>query len=256
MKIKIHITAVVIVLSVLVVFQDRSFAQKAAPVVLADAGTFDTSSSDLETQLVSLDSITKIALKHSPYLKYDSAMLEAKEQDMMYVKRKWQNHLSGFVNYSRGNTGFLTTGSASDAQNNLFSGYRYGVNLTIPLSEFTTRKFSIRKTEAELNAAEYRKEQTEMELKSRVIADYNNLLMAQKILKIKGSGKENSLVLQQLAERQFREGTTTLEEYASVSDMAVRAEVDFELAKSNFKTLYLQFENLIGVRLTTLMKKK
>src|SRR5690606_38185970 len=102
----------------------------------------------------------------------------------------------------------------------------------------------------------FKAEQTELELKRQITQEYNNLIAAQKLLKIKSSGVENARVLHQMAEKQFREGTATLQDYAAVSDMAIKAEVDYELAKSGFRSAYYSFQNLVGVQLTSLMKRK
>jgi outer membrane protein TolC len=102
----------------------------------------------------------------------------------------------------------------------------------------------------------YQKQQTELEVKRQVVAEYNNVIAAQKVLRIKSESLENFRVLHQLAEKQFREGTIPLEDYAYSTDLVVKAETDYELAKSNFKTLYQQFEYLVGVKLTTLMRRR
>ena len=218
--------------------------------------SFDSSSPDLETQLVSLENIISVALKNSPYLKHDSAMVEATALDVKLEKRRWHDNLSGFANYSTGNQRFLVSSPSFERQNNLLNGYRFGVNLDLPLSDFTSRRPRIQQAKAELDAAVHKREQTELEVRRQITHEYNNLIAAQRILKIKSSARENARMLQQLAEKQFREGSTSLEDYANVSDMTVRAEADFELARSNFHSLYLQFEDLVGVQLTSLMKKK
>ncbi|MBX9852478.1 MAG: TolC family protein [Cytophagaceae bacterium] len=230
-------------------------AQKPDSNALAPAAGISDAGIDLENQLISLDSIIEIALKNSPYLKHDSVMIDAERYDIKLAKRRWHNNVTGFANYASGNQRLVLAGS-NNGQNNILNGYRYGVNVNIPLSDFTARKFQIKRTQAEYNASMYKKEETEMQLRRQVIEEYNRLIAAQKILKIKTSAKENLGVLQQLGEKQFREGSTSLEAYASVSDMAVKAEAEFELAKSNFRSTYLQFEDLVGVDLISLMKKR
>lgn len=233
-----------------------SHAQQPLSNATASSGTSGILFPDLETQLMSLDSIMEIAIANSPYLKYDSAMIDINKMDIKLAKREWQKNFSGFVNYSKGNQVFLIQNESMGHQTNLVNGYRYGLNLNIPLTDFTTRRIKIKQSQSEVEAQMYRKEQTELGLRRQVAQEYNNLIAAQKLLKIKSESLENFKVLKQLGERQFREGTISLEDYALVSDMAVKAEADYELSKSNFKTLYEQFENLIGVKLTTLIRRR
>ena len=130
------------------------------------------------------------------------------------------------------------------------------MNFTLPLSEITSRKIRINQEKEKLSASQYRKDQTEIELRRQVVMEYNNLIAAQRILKIKTVGKENALVRQQLANKQFHEGIITLEDYAIVSDITNNTEASYEMARSSFNTLYYQFEDLVGVSITSLMKNK
>jgi outer membrane protein TolC len=211
-------------------------------------------SPDLESELIPLDSIINIAIRHSPSLKIDSIMIGSNNADITLEKRRWQNNLTGFANYAAGNQRFFISGNSD--QGNLVNGYRYGINFTLPLSEFTTKKIRISQQKAKLNASKYRKDQTEIELRKQVIMEYNSLIATQRILKIKTVAKENAIVLQQIADKQFHEGTTSIQDYATVSDITNNAEASFEMARSNFNTLYRQFEELVGVQLTSLMKNK
>lgn len=251
---------VVLILGIGLIIHGMAMGQRpdtaAGKTFLLIAPFTDSASPDLEAQLIPLNEIIEVAIRHSPYLKYDSALIEASEKDVVLAKRSWQHNLSAFANYSSGNQQFLTTGGDKDIQNNLINGYRYGVNLNLPLSEFTTRKIRIQQERAEMHALVHKKGQTEMELRKQVIIHYNNLIAAQRILKIKTVGRENALVLQQMAEKQFREGTTSLQDYATVSEITNDAEASYELAKSTFNSLYRQFEDLLGVQLTSLMRKQ
>ena len=227
-------------------------------LVSEEASAFDVGFADLESQLISLDSIIDIAMKNSPYMKYDSSLADAQAVDIKLAKRTFHNNISGFFNYSTGNQRFNITGAGggNETQNNLLNGYRLGINVSIPLSEFTNRNLRIKRETAEYDAQKFKKEQTALELRTRITQEYTNLIAFQKLLKIKSSGVENARVLYQMAEKQFREGVVSLQDYASVSDMAIKSEVDYELAKASFRSSYYSFQNLVGVQLTSLMKRK
>jgi outer membrane protein TolC len=230
-----------------------STSQVEVPVITVN----DDPSIDLESQLPPLENLIEIAINNSPYLKYDSVLITSGEMDVTLAKRRWQNNVSGFANYAAGNQRFFINNvGSSDQQGNVINGYRYGVNVTLPLSEITTRRLRINKEKAQLQTLGFKKDQTEMELRRQVIVEYNNLIAAQRILKIRTSARENALVVQQMADKQFKEGTTSLEDYSNVSYLTVGAESDYELARSNFSALYKQFEELVGVDISNLIKKK
>lgn len=239
------------------VMADTLLAVESDSLKKQEAKVMEADFTDLENAFVSLDSIIAVAMDHSPYLKFDSAMVVAQGVDIKLSKRSFYNNVSGFFNYSTGNQRFLVAGNGgSESQNGFLNGYRLGVNLSIPLGEFTNRNLKIKRETAEYNAQKFRQDQTEVELKRQITQEYNNLVASQKVLKIKSAGLETARMLLQLGEKQFREGTISLQDYASVSDMAIRAEVDYELAKSGFRSSYYNFQDLVGVPLTSLMKKK
>lgn len=211
---------------------------------------------DLESQLIPLDSIMNIAIRNSPFIKGDSAAIQVGKYDVTLAKNNWMNDIAGFGNYATGNQKFGLQNALVDRQTNFLNGYRVGVNVSIPISEVTLRRTRVRQSKAEVSSLMFRREQTELGLRRQVAAEYNSLIASQKVLKIKSESLENFRVLYQLAEKQFREGTIPLEDYAYASDLTVNAETAYEIAKSEFNTHYQQFEYLIGVKLTSLMKRR
>lgn len=213
-------------------------------------------STDLEEKLPGLDTLIQVAMKHSPYVKYNQAVVENTEEQVVLARRFWHNNVSAFANYSGGNQRLLLGGGNGDGQNNLLNGYRYGVNVNIPLSTITTRRPRISAAEATYRAAKFDKEKTELELRTQIIKEYYDLLAAQNILKIKGMGKENSLLRHEIAEQKFTEGSLSLEDYTDVGESMIRAETEYEEAKRNFFTEFRQFEQLLGMSLKNLMRTR
>jgi len=216
---------------------------------------------NLEEQLIPLEDIIVIAIENSPYVKYDAAMIESRRNNVILAKRDWQKSIGGTGTYTWGNqkysylTNATTPGAATPLTTNLLNGYRYGFVANIPLTDITARGPKIKATQAELEAFRYKREQTILMLKRQVIEEYTNLIMGQKLLKIKNEGKENARVAYQMAEKQFKEASMQLSELTKANESSMNAEIAYQISVSEFKIMYLNFQELVGVKLSTLKRK-
>jgi outer membrane protein TolC len=214
---------------------------------------------DLEQELIPLDEIMVLAIEHSPYIKYDAAQIMISRTSLTLTRRDWLQTISATGMYSAGNQQIAygnLNNAQSGSQTSILNGYRYGVNVNIPLTEFGSRNARIKQGKAGLEAAQLRKEQTEFSLRRQVIQEFNNLVGAQKLLKIKTEGRENARLTYQMAEKQFREGGIQLSEMNHANDALVNAESSLQMAITEYKILFLSFEELIGVKLNTLKRTK
>ncbi len=211
---------------------------------------------DLENQLPSLDHIISIAIENSPYIKVEDASIKARHQEIHLARKDWQKDIQAFGNYATGDQKFGVAYGDFNRQTNFLNGYRVGVNVSIPLFDITARHNRIRFSKAELEMAQRNRERVEIELKRQIAAEYNNLLAAQTLLKIRSEGLQNAQLVYQMAEKQFKEGTISLEDYSSVSNNLFMAESNFEFARKDYNTVYKQFEYLIGVSIGSLIKQK
>src|SRR5690554_4174471 len=154
---------------------------------------------DLQLRMAPLDTLIEVALKNSPYLKFEETLINRGKNNIRLARRDFHSNLTGFYNYALGNQRFLIGGGGATEQvNNFLDGYRYGFNLSVPLTVFTTRNLKIKQSKAELEGARYRHEQVEMELRKQVIVEYNNLIVAQRVLRIQTTGRENTLLVFQM----------------------------------------------------------
>ncbi len=211
---------------------------------------------DLETQLPSLDNIILVAIETSPYIKVEDASIKARKQEIHLARKDWQKDIQAFGNYATGDQKFGVTYGDFNRQTNFLNGYRVGINVSVPLFDITARHNRIRFSKAELEMAERNRDRVIIELKRQIAAEYNNLLAAQTLLKIRSEGLQNAQLVYQMAEKQFKEGTISLEDYSSVSNNLFMAESNFEIARKDYNTVYKQFEYLIGVSIGSLIKQK
>lgn len=212
---------------------------------------------DLADDLPPLEELISLAVENSPLLMYNDNVIDQSNKEIKLEKRSWHDALSITGNYNQGDQVLLigsSQGSSSGGGNNLLNGYRVGVNLILPLSTFTTRKTRIQIAELQVDAARNQKAEMEKTLTNQVILEYYELIASYKVMQIKSRARESAVLQSRMAETNFSEGTISLEDYSNVDLNGANAEVDFELAKSEYLAKYRQFEQLIGVSLKDLKR--
>ncbi|EIM75828.1 outer membrane efflux protein [Nitritalea halalkaliphila LW7] len=137
---------------------------------------------DLALQLPPLDELLDMGEDFNPTIKREEALARAEEQRINVQKRLWTNHIRPFVILSQGNQGILVTGSADVFTNTVASGFLYGLNVSIPLYEFTTRGNRIKLATAEKEAALHMRDAMAIETRQEIAKAYYQLLAAQKTM--------------------------------------------------------------------------
>lgn len=213
----------------------------------------DLSLTDLSQQLPPLDTLKLIALENSPQVKFQEAVVRKNQAQIDFSKKLWQNNIVGSMNFSTGNQNLLLLDNTSDLQStSITNGYRAGVNVNIPLYEFSGRKSRIQLHREELSAARYKKEESELLLERQVEAEYYQLIAAQRILKIRADARESAAINEVMAEQQFQQGVIGIAELSRVKEITAKSQVEYEMAYATYFTRYHQFEALIGVSLQKL----
>ncbi len=215
--------------------------------------------SDLKEQLVPLDSIINIAIKNNPAVKAQEALVEAGIDQIRFGRREWQNGITGTFTQSLGNQAVIfNTNQEPEAiqSSSVQSGFRLGLNVSIPLFLLFGRTSRINVYEHELEVRKQTEEKIKMDISRQVVYEYNNMLSTHRIMLITSNSKGTTRLLSEMAEKQFAQGDISIAEYSSVNAIATKAESDYEIARRDFYNYYQQLEKLIGVRLDTLVRKK
>lgn len=200
--------------------------------------------------LPSLDSLIYLAVKNHPTIQLNEAMSQASFEKLKVQKRSWSTNVSGFYNYSLGNQSLIISGTANSDINNVANGYRYGINLALPLSEFVQRGPRVKAAKSEFEASQLKVDEVIQVLARQVVEEYHYLLSAEELLRIKSRAFENSRINENLSEKAYREGSITILEYSRVMEMTATAEAEYVLARKDFLTAFRQFELLIGTELS------
>jgi outer membrane protein TolC len=200
----------------------------------------------MERQLPPLDSLIDLAVSYHPTIKMNEALIGSAESRVKLAKKSWSNLLRGYVDYGYGNQAIVATGPQGTDLSSIANGYRAGANLSIPLSEVFTRRDKIRLQEQELVATFHKTQEMELMVTNQVIEEYNNLLLAQKLMNIRYEmqQKAKSNLLQM--ELEYVSGEVEGTSYVRNAEIYAIAQSEYENARANFRVASQKLEVLIG----------
>ncbi len=215
-------------------------------------------SKDLSEQMLPLDTLLEIAVANSPAMHFEDASIEKARQHMRYNRYTFLNGVSGFYNYTAGDqiTLIQNTGSDPTLSNAFGIGTRYGINLTVPLSEVVARPNKMKQLKAEITMAKHKRNDIAIEVKRQVISDYFNMISAQRILNIRIQDAESARLTVEIANVEMKRGKIHPQELSRLKNLHAIAETNLEMSKKEFMTFYYQLETMMGVRLHNLKKTK
>jgi outer membrane protein TolC len=129
------------------------------------------------------------------------------------------------------------------------TNYGVGAYIKFPLQDLVNRKNQVRMAQSELDQAHSMAEAQRDEVTQLVIKQYNDVLLKQRLLKIRSKNLSTARVNMEMVEKEFQNGVVSVTEYARISDIVARNESDFETARTDYVTAYMILEEIIGFRL-------
>ena len=129
------------------------------------------------------------------------------------------------------------------------TNYGVGAYIKFPLQDLVNRKNQVRMAQSELDQAHSMAEAQRDEVTQLVIKQYNDVLLKQKLQKIRSKNLSTARVNMEMVEKEFQNGVVSVTEYARISDIVARNESDFEIASTDYVTAYLILEEMIGFRI-------
>jgi outer membrane protein TolC len=210
---------------------------------------------DLADQLISLDSIYKVALSNSPLLRSEEAAMRAHEEQFHWTKYAIFDGIKPFATYLDGNqTLYLTSGAFIGDNFQLTTGYRYGITAEIPLSELFGRKHKVKAARYEYLAAQARRQGMDRDVKIQVMNAYLDLIKFQKILNSRLQDEQSQLTALRIAEVELREGKISPEIFSRISGSYTVANISVETVRGDFLKSFYTLEIVTGVSMQDLKK--
>ena len=143
-----------------------------------------------------------------------------------------------------------TGGSTGTVLNTTTSQLNYGVGLyfKFPVFDFVHRKNQINIAKMEIEESKRMVQFQEDEIRQTAIRLYQDLVLKQKILKIKSESLSNGKVNMQMVEKEFRNGLVPVAEYVRITSMSSNMEADYESAKSDYLLAKQILEDMSGFK--------
>lgn len=184
------------------------------------------------------------ALQNSPELTLAKASLERSEYEVQIGNKDWSEiiRLSGRYTYGQ----FVANDGVGIGFSEPAGGFQVYAGFVVPLSYFATRSERNGILRAEMEMEKQGKRRTEMEIREKVIATYNDLILLQRLINISAEARESAELQYKMAENRFREGELTLDELGSATDMRANFSSEYEKLRAQFSQVYAELERLVG----------
>lgn len=247
--------AICLLLVIIICYSQTSNAQKSLVSAPPNDTLYFNFNQDISTQLLPFEELTKLAVANSPLVKYENQISISESAVYQQAKTQILHTASGFVNYSTGNQGIIpTTKSAPDAIGQISNGYRVGVSLQISLQDIFGRKHQLQQARSNYDAAVIRKEVIQLQVKRELITVYQDLLTAQRILKVRLQDEQNALAALRVAEIELQQRKIEPNELANISNRYTTIKSSAEQVKGELLKSFYQLEALVGVPIQQLKR--
>lgn len=203
-----------------------------------------------------LEAVIDSALANNNNLKYLNLDILAKEINLKASRVAWTRNLGVQSDARYGTFDNFTTNTAEGqypsirASQSTQLNYGVGAYIKIPILEIVSRKAQIDLAKTELMRAQSMADNQREELIQLIIKLYNDALLKQNLLRIKAKFYETASINLEMAEKEFRNGTTNLSEFTRISQITSAAESEMETAKIDFMTAYMVLEVIAGFDFT------
>jgi outer membrane protein TolC len=216
--------------------------------------SLDTGFGDAASLFPPMNVLIDSAIKHNALVRFRQQEISAKQYNLKSQQSSWSRNVGLQADTRYGTFDNFST-NTSEGQNPSIlststSQFNYGVGayVKVPLYDLFNHKNQVNQAKAELGQAQSMAEAQRDEVTQMVIRQYNDLMLKQRLLRIKSQNLESSKINMEMGERQFRTGVINIEEYVRITDIASKAESDYEGARTDFITAYMLLEELTGVK--------
>jgi len=215
---------------------------------------FNPLTDDIAQLLPPMSALLDSAYAHDPGLKFTQLQYDIDKGNLHTNKAQWTQDLGLQANAGYGTFDYLYNNSVGGSTqqtttlNQSVTQYGVGGFLRLPLYDLVNRRNQIKIAKAVMQQAETLSDTRKNELRELVIRQYNDMVVKQRVLKIKSNYLETSRINTQMAEKGFVKGTVSVDDYSRVSEIGSRTETDFETAKMDFINSYMIMEVITGTK--------
>jgi outer membrane protein TolC len=212
---------------------------------------YDSTDDSYDLLIPKLNVIIDSVLKRSAMLNFRKHHIGVVESTLESERIYWSRNLGiqadtrygNLSNFATSEDGLSNTSALTTSKQ---LNYSVGFYLKFPLFDLLNRKKQIKLARLEVDEAKSMAKFQEEELRQTTIRLYQDLILKQKLLKIRSRRLGDGRVNMQMVEKEFRNGVVPISEYVRINGMTTNMEADYEKAMSEFITAKQMLEDISG----------
>ncbi len=209
--------------------------------------SYNKTSVGIPPLVVVMDSV----LKRNAMLRFRRKHIGVKSSTLKSERIYWSRNMGIQADTRYGNLNSFSTnedGQIASALSTTSKQFNYSVGFyfKFPLFDLLNRKHQIELAKLEVEEAESMLQFQEDEIRQTVIRLYHDLVLKQRLLKIKSQNFGNGRVNMEMVEKEFTNGVVPIAEYVRITSMTSNLEADYESSKSDFLLAKQLLEDMAG----------
>jgi len=211
----------------------------------------------LTVNIPRLEILIEHAIRKAPLIKQQNDLIRVQENITKSKKYEWLDYIRPLAEIKYGSTDYVYIGASQGGvvSGDVMTTTRYSIGARIEMSVFDgvdlSRKEKIEQIKVDVEKGKL--EQIEHMIRLEIIRLYNDIIAFQKILGDKSRYKVDQAANMSMATEQFNKSEIPLAELARISQMNKEAQDEYEIAYKNFSTTWMLLEEMVGVKLKTLI---
>ena len=223
-------------------------------VFAQDESRFDPLKDDIGSKIPPLSVLLDSAVANNHYVQFRNLQIIVNNCKLKASRVEWTRNIGlqvnvgygNFYNYSSNSSGGVAPPDV--ATNRSESKYNGAIYLNMPFFTLVDRKNQLKLAKTEIEQAQSMAEMQRNETRQLVIHQYNDLILRQRLLRIKSKYLETARINMQMVEKEFANGITPITEYSRISQIFSYAESDYESSQTDFLTAYMILEEIVGMK--------
>ncbi len=216
---------------------------------------FDPLKEDIANKIPPLSVLQDSALAHNHYVQFRNLQIIVNYCKLKASQVDWTRNIGIQANVGYGNLydysmNSSTSGTtpSSIATSRSETKYSTALYLNMPINTIVGRRNQVKLAKTEIEQAEQMAGVQRDETRQLVIRQYNDLILQQRLLRIKSKSFETGRINMQMVEKEFANGIVSVTEYARITDIVAKAEADYESARIDFLTAFMVLEEIVGMK--------
>jgi len=216
--------------------------------------TADLSPVNANIVLPPLSVLIDSAIATNAMIRFRDLGITGKECNLHTYQNNWTRNFGIQADARYGTFDNFSTNTSEGQNPSVFATksnqYNWGVGAYIkfPAQDLINRKNLIRMAQSELDQAESMAEAQRDEVRQLVIKQYNDVVLKQRLLKIRSKNFGTSKVNMEMVEKQFQNGVVSVTEYSRIFDIVAQSESDYETSRTEYITAYMLLEEIVGFK--------